>query len=1048
MRPIIPSEIESRSLQFPPFQRGKSVEPEYTLSPEQSFLLTLDQAGITSPIQEFSLGAELHTANENVFWILKGQVRLLCTPPSHNRPLTVCVMEPGGSVGAEVWLGVNLLPYQAIAASNVRLICLSAQQVQQLVEHFPDWRTRLIHQVEECDRLIFLRHCVALEGGDRTPPWLRSLQPLALQWQQVRVAAGDVLATATPPQAGRFWLRQGVVTVVGDGIHTPVAQNNGHPKAPRQSPPTLGSSWGYPDPIPNCWQAQTDLLLYQLTPDQWENWNFLRGATNATTVEAAEAVSTGTDSSPPPPTAMAPASTPVSTREPRSPLTAEFPKPVQRQLLDLLEHYPWVEQQSSSDCGAACLSMAARYWGKNVPVYVLRERANVGRSGASLKSLAKAAESIGFHARPVRASLSRLAHQEGPWVAHWEGSHYVVVYRVSEHYVLIADPAEGRKKLSRQTFQSHWTGYALLLDPTQQLQATEVKQSSLGRYLGALIPYRRVILQIVVVSLLIQLFALITPLFTQIILDRVVTERSQSTLNVFALGLVMFSVWRSCLDAVRQYLLSYFSNRLDLTLLSGFIRYALALPLHFFEARRVGDLLTRVQENEKIHQFFIGQMVLSWLEFLTGFVYLGLMLYYNWQLTLLVLLMIPPIVGVTLGATPFLRRISRQIFNATAEQNSSLVEMISGIATVKSAAAEQDLRWRWEDRLTTEANVLFRGQKLGIGLEWTSGIVNALGSAALLWYGATLVIAGQLTVGQLVAFNIMLDAVISPVVSLSGLWDEMQEVLISVERLNDVFEAQPEETQQATLVLPTLRGEVTFENITFRYGEDEERNTLQNISLTAHPGETIAIVGRSGSGKTTLVKLIQGLYVPNSGRISVDGHDLRHISLYSLRSQIGIVPQECFLFSGTILENITLFRSEYSLEQVIEVAKLAEAHGFIQALPLGYSTVVGERGSMLSGGQRQRIAIARALLGNPRILILDEATSSLDTESERRFQRNLMQISRDRTTFIIAHRLSTVRHANRILVLDRGILVEQGTHEELLQERGLYAHLAHQQLDL
>lgn len=253
---------------------------------------------------------------------------------------------------------------------------------------------------------------------------------------------------------------------------------------------------------------------------------------------------------------------------------------------------------------------------------------------------------------------------------------------------------------------------------------------------------------------------------------------------------------------------------------------------------------------------------------------------------------------------------------------------------------------------------------------------------------------------------------------------------------------------QALLKLPALHGAVQFENVSFRYGEDEDRNTLQNICFEAHPGQTIAIVGRSGSGKSTLAKLMQGLYFPQSGRVLVDGHDVRHASLQSLRTQIGVVPQECFLFSGTILENITLYRSKYPLEQVIEAAKLAEAHAFIQSLPLGYNTKVGERGSTLSGGQRQRIAIARALLGHPRILILDEATSSLDTESEQRFQRNLMQLSRNRTTFIIAHRLSTVRHADTILVLDRGVLVEQGTHEMLIEQQGLYYHLAQQQLDL
>lgn len=279
--------------------------------------------------------------------------------------------------------------------------------------------------------------------------------------------------------------------------------------------------------------------------------------------------------------------------------------------------------------------------------------------------------------------------------------------------------------------------------------------------------------------------------------------------------------------------------------------------------------------------------------------------------------------------------------------------------------------------------------------------------------------------------------------------DLLQEVMVSVERLEDIFSTPPEESpDQPLLVLPPLRGEVSFENVTFRYQIEDDRNILQNITFTAHPSETIAIVGRSGSGKTTLINLLQGLYHPTNGRITIDGHDVRHVSPPSLRHQLGVVPQDCFLFSGTILDNITLYRTGYSLEAVIEVAKLAEAHAFIQNLPLGYYTKVGERGANLSGGQRQRIAIARALLSNPRILILDEATSSLDTESEQRFQKNLQHISHDRTTFVIAHRLATVRNANHILVLDRGIIVEQGTHEQLTEKRGLYAQLVQQQIDL
>ncbi|MEO1180280.1 MAG: peptidase domain-containing ABC transporter, partial [Cyanobacteria bacterium J06636_28] len=372
-----------------------------------------------------------------------------------------------------------------------------------------------------------------------------------------------------------------------------------------------------------------------------------------------------------------------------------------------------------------------------------------------------------------------------------------------------------------------------------------------------------------------------------------------------------------------------------------------------------------------------------------------------------------------------------------------------GIATVKSTATEREVRWLWEDRATRLTNVSFKGQKFSIGLGALNGVINSVGGVVLLWAGAYMVIQDQLTIGQLVAFNMMIGYVISPVLSMANLWDELQEVLISVERLNDVFEAEPEESpQHPLLVLPTIKGAVTFDNVTFKYSADEEKNTLQNLDFQIEPGQTIAIVGRSGSGKTTLVKLLEGLYHPNQGRVLIDDHDIRRVSPQSLRTQLGVVPQECFLFSGTILDNITLFRQEFSLEQAVKAAKLAEAHAFIQSLALGYYTKVGEQGSTLSGGQRQRIAIARALLGEPRILILDEATSALDTESERRFQQNLAQISRDRTTFIIAHRLSTVRNADRILVLDHGVLLEQGTHSELMAADGLYHHLAQQQLDL
>lgn len=1015
-------------------------------------------------VDDFQLGDELVTytppetsshqqSGYDFYLVCQGRVRLLCFDQARAREVPALVLEE--TFGADYLFRTSSLPYRAIAASTGQVARMSNANLQFWLEQLPNLRTYLTQQAQQRECLLFFKSKTMLH----TLP-SQQLQQFASYLLEQEVAAGEPLSHASPADSGHFWLRRGQV------------QSQGNPQ-----PPTSGDSWGYPHPTPTDWIAQTSLLVYKLPVKHWQAAQSIVPALSACALTQVEPVkfvalvdapATAKNNLERP--AQSPTTHRSGNRRPQSQLrrfllpkaqandrqadveSVTFAKPRRFGRLGRLFHqgYPYVEQQSAADCGAACLAMIGRYWGKRFSLNFLRNLAGVGRAGASLKSLAKAAESLGFHARPVRASFSRLQDQTNPWIAHWQGDHYVVVYRVRDNRVLIADPAAGRRSLPVEQFQAGWTGYALLLDPTAQLsEITETGKNSLGRFWNVLWPHRSVLLQIILASVLMQVFGLITPLFTQIILDQVVVQKSLITLHVFAIGLLLFSIWGIGLGAIRQYLLDYVSNRLDLTLISGFISHTLMLPLKFFELRQVGDILTRVQENQQIQLFLTRQAVVVWLDALMIFVYLGLMFYYNWSLTLLVLAIIPPIVILTLVATPLMQRLSREIFNQEAAENSSLVEMLNGVATVKTAAAERDLRWRWEDLLTSTLNTQFKGQKLSNGLQTVSGLINAAGSTALLWYGAMLVIQDQLTIGQFVAFNMLIGNVIGPILALVGLWYEFQEVIISVERLDDVFTAQPEESpQEPLLVLPRLEGHVRFEDVTFRYEQDEDRNTLQNISFEVPAGHTIAIVGRSGSGKSTLVNLIQSLYHPNSGRIWMDEYDIRHVSPQSLRSQLGVVPQECFLFSGTILENITLYRPEFSLEQVTKVAKLAEAHAFIQDLPLGYNTKVGERGSTLSGGQRQRIAIARALLGDPRILVLDEATSSLDTESERRFQQNLARISRDRTTFIIAHRLSTVRHADCILVLEQGLLAERGTHDELIVLQGIYYHLAQQQLDL
>jgi ATP-binding cassette, subfamily B, bacterial HlyB/CyaB len=1014
----------------------------------------VDEFSQAFQIIQFNLGDEIVNYNtykssvesshnqeqkKGFYLVCLGRVRLVGFDPSLQREVPASLLEVSDRFGTDELFDNQPLAYRVIAATTGIVAFISSANLKNWLDKSPSLEKDLEQVVRKQQRLIFFKTLTKLRSLSS-----HNLKQFVQYSVEVQIKSGELLHDFRPKNTGCFWLRVGEIKSRIDSEN----QNS-----PSQLPPQVGESWGYPHEIPSDWVAQTDLSVYELPRENWEIVKLIAPML----VDGETLPKRGIGKKISPLTLNL-----QSTNFPESqtsvfgfiPPAAEskiipFPQPTKQRKRGLGKSYPFVQQQSMMDCGAACLGMISQYWGKRFSLNMLRNLAGVNRSGATLKNLAVAAEKLGFHARPVRASLNRLVEEKSPWIAHWQGEHYVVVYRVKGNQILIADPAIAKRWMSISDFQAGWTGYALLLSPTGLLEQIPNAKPTFGKIWGAFLPYSSTLLPIVMASILLQVFGLVTPLFTQIILDQVVVHKSFISLHVFAIGLLIFSVWRIGLMGIRQYLLDYFSNRVDLTLISAFVSHALNLPLEFFATRHVGDIITRVQENQKIQVFLTRQAVTTALDALMAFVYVGLMVYYNWQLTLLVLAILPPIIILTVVSSPMLRRASRNVFHESAKQNSSLVEMFTGISTLKMAAAERDLRWLWEDHLTSMFNAQFQGQKLANNLQVMGGLINTVGSTALLWYGATLVMQDQLSIGQFVAFNMLIGNVITPVLSLVSLWDELQEVLVSVERLDDIFAAQPEESpDKPMLVLPNLHGEVTFEDVSFRYNLDEQRNTLQSVTFSAHPGEAIAIVGRSGSGKSTLINLLQGLYSPTIGRILVDGYDIRHVSPQSLRRQLGVVPQECFLFSGTILENITLYRLEYELAEVVNIAKLAEAHAFIQNLPLGYNTKVGERGSALSGGQRQRIAIARALLANPRILILDEATSSLDTESERRFQDNLRRICKERTTFIIAHRLSTVRNADCILVLDKGIIVERGNHEELMQQQGLYFHLARQQLDI
>ncbi|ELP53668.1 ABC transporter transmembrane region family protein [Microcystis aeruginosa TAIHU98] len=556
-------------------------------------------------------------------------------------------------------------------------------------------------------------------------------------------------------------------------------------------------------------------------------------------------------------------------------------------------------------------------------------------------------------------------------------------------------------------------------------------------------------LEVFIASLVIQIFGLVTPLFTQLLLDRVVVQGSTLTLTAVGLGLVIFGLFRVALTGLRQYLLDHTANKVNLAMIVGFITHTFRLPLRFFEFRYVGDIMARLQENRKIERFLTGEALSIVLDLLTVFIYVGLMFWYSWKMALLALVIVPPFFLLAIIATPFLQKISREIFAALAEESGYLIQSLTGVRTVKSLAIEQVVRWRWEEFLNKSIRKNFSGQIISNRLQVFSLTIESLVTTGLLWFGAWLVIQGELTIGQLVAFNMLIGNVINPFQRLTVLWNELQEVIIAVERINDVIDTEPEEDlqSQARYYLTDLRGDIIFDKVTFRYHPESETNVLENLSFEIKAGQTVALVGRSGSGKTTISKLVLGLYTPTDGKIFIDGHDITSISLSSLRQRVGVVDQDTFLFGGTIRDNLTLARPSATQAEIIEAAQLAGADEFIQKLPMSYETQIGEGGGLLSGGQRQRLAIARALLGNPRLLIFDEATSHLDVESERIIQTNLNRILKGRTTLIIAHRLSTVRNAHIILVLDRGVLIEQGNHEQLMAKKGHYYYLNHQQLN-
>jgi ATP-binding cassette subfamily B protein len=737
----------------------------------------------------------------------------------------------------------------------------------------------------------------------------------------------------------------------------------------------------------------------------------------------------------------------LSERRTRNPIVDLWSRPARNE--NVIRRFQLVQQAEEMDCGAACLAMICRKYDIHMTLGKLRELANVTREGATLDSLAKVGESLGFTTQGMKCTHDALLGFDMPFIAHWEGYHYVVVYGISKKHVWVADPGPGFRKMTVEEFGKGWTGYCLLFKPGTDMASVEEPPSPWLRFVKYVMPYKSVMGYLFLATFVIQLLGIVPPIITQNILDRVIVHNNVSLLTILIVGLVITNVFAQLTMVMRAFLSNFMVRNLDFSMMSGFLRHSLSLPISFFAKRKTGDIFARFQENETIRSFLTESTMSTILNLMMVVIYLTILFFYSTLLTSVLLILVVPIVILTVAATPKLKDYAREVFETATLTESTLMEMISGIETIKGMGIERAMRMKWERQYANSLNVQYRAGRFNILIGLISQVFNTAISITILTMGARLVMAQELTIGQLMAYSALMGSVLGPLMGLVGLWNQIHGAGVAMERLGDILDMEPEQkpdTLASRVVLPDLQGNIQLQDVYFRYGGNETPYVLENVNLEIQSGQLVSIVGQSGSGKTTLAKLIVGFYPPTDGRIMVDGYDLDTIDKEFYRAQIGYVMQSNLLFSGTIAENIASGEDNPDRDKIARVAKLADAHGFISALPLGYDQVVGERGTGLSGGQIQRLCIARGLYHDPKVLIFDEATSALDTQSEGNIMHNMQEILAGRTAIVIAHRLSTIINSDKIVVLYQGAVVEEGRHQELVDRRGMYFQLIKKQM--
>ena len=696
----------------------------------------------------------------------------------------------------------------------------------------------------------------------------------------------------------------------------------------------------------------------------------------------------------------------------------------------------------------ACLQMLAQELDLPLKVDTIEKilRDTIRRNKRpSIELLGGITSMMGLYTSTAKVDPKMGCRLPTPSIISWKNS-FAIIRESNSNGLKVIAPSEGEIIISPNDLERNFeSGFIELLLVEKNEQTPESKFGlrwllpSINRYKGALI-------QVFLASFVVQLIGLANPLMMQVIIDKVISQRSLDTLQILGIALVVITILGGVMSSLRTFLFNETTNRIDTRLGSEVIDHLLRIPLGYFDRRPVGELGSRIAELEKIRNFLTGQALTTILDAIFSLIYIVVMVIYSWLLTLIALAVVPIQILITVIGTPLIRRQIREIAQENAKTQSHLIEVLTGIQTVKAQNVERVSRWKWQELYSKYISKSFQKTVIGTALGETSQVLQQLSQLLVLWIGASLVLNSQLTLGQLIAFRIISGYVTQPLLRLSTIWQNIQELRVSFERLSDIVDT-PEESNasdKAKIPLPSIDGSVQFENLNFSFKRGQA-SILKNINLKIKAGQFVGIVGQSGSGKSTLVKLLPRLYKPNSGRIKIDGYDIDKVELYSLRRQIGIVPQEPLLFAGTITENIALTDPEASSDEIVRVSKIADAHDFVMQLQDGYSTNVGERGAGLSGGQKQRLAIARTLLSNPKLLIMDEATSALDYETERRVCEGIRNSAKGSTVFFITHRLSTVRNSDIIIMLHQGSIVEVGSHDQLMELKGRYFALYRQQ---